>query len=218
MKKLIFIPSILLLVFAVAIYFLTPFLGLSKENIITISGFYFVLLGSLMVYFQLRINLNFNKRREAINFSFGPIVKDLQPMEYGLKNLLKKKFFVFGENEQLMDFLAQKDLKKSELKRIRSTVAQILNFYERMAVAIFKGALDEDICYDDKGFLMISFYRWTRTHILAVRGEIHDVRIWINFEAIARKWEKRYAKSAKKLSTQKTKIGKKALVENPQIY
>ena len=115
-----------------------------------------------------------------------------------MKTLLKKKHLVFEPGETLVRIF-EHEIATDVRKDLAASAAQILNFYERMAIGVFKNTLDEDICYDDKGFLFLSFYRWAEGHIKTRRADVRDGRIWANVTGLARRWQRRYARDVQRI-------------------
>jgi len=199
MKKIALILTGLVLVSIAALYYLTPILCLTRDNIINIAGFVLTLAGLLLIAFQLRIDLNQNKRQAAHDFIHGPITATLDPLEEKLKTLLGKNIMFFKSGDTLSDHL-RRELTTEAKHTITSTVAAILNFYERMAIGIFKNTIDEDICYDDKGFTFLSFHQWIRGHIANRREEVGDSRIWVNATGLAKRWQLRYERDVQRIT------------------
>jgi hypothetical protein len=76
----------------------------------------------------------------------------------------------------------------SRASTVRPILLDILNFYERMAIAVRQGTLDSDILYDDKGAQAVSFFRWVWPFIEQVQRD-HEPRAFVNFVALALQWE-----------------------------
>ena len=188
----------------------------STETVLTNLSLYLVFAGAVIAYYQTQIRLNQKKRKAATDFIFEEVTQVLQPLEEELKEMLDKDFLVFCEDEDYEMLLERDDLSDQEKQRVKELVGKILNFYERMAIGIFKGALDEDICYDDKGFLMISFYDWTANHIKTIRKNIED-RAYANGVGLAQKWSERYQEHAERIREAKRKRDMIATIDNKEI-
>ncbi len=94
---------------------------------------------------------------------------------------------------------------------------KILNFYERMAIGILKEVLDEDICYDDQGFILINFYKWTRSFIDKLKIEHEERRLFVNFEHIATRWTKEHLNTNHDIENVHDKMRNKKTIKNPNL-
>lgn len=68
-----------------------------------------------------------------------------------------------------------------------------------MAISIFKGSLDEDICYDDRGLVLMKFYYWTEDFINNLRDEV-DPRVFSNLVfLLTDRWLPRYEEQSQNI-------------------
>jgi len=65
MRKLVILMLSGSLILATLLYVIQASMSLSRENVLTILGFYFVLCGSFLAFAQIGINLRFNQRKAA---------------------------------------------------------------------------------------------------------------------------------------------------------
>lgn len=165
-------------------------LGLSVDQMLTIVGDYFVFCGALLVLFQINLSLAFERRKEAAEFLFHVAEEKLVPKASELKELLEKPYLLFGPGEDLQRLLAGGDRTTAEKERLGALVLELLNFYERMAIGIFKHVYDEDMCYDDQGLIAVSFWKWSRAHIADLQSRTNP-RAFVNFAKLAERWHGR---------------------------
>ncbi len=184
---------------AIGIMWLLPkFINFLLPEYLTVIGFYFVFLGVLLVYFQIRINLHYSKRKAAMDFSLQNISHELHPLLWELKDFFKKDFFEFTKEKKLLEILEEEKLTPEEEIRLKKIVIKIFNFYERMAIGIYKEVFDEQICYDDDGFNLISFFKWTESYVDYKQRNV-DRRAYVNFQQIAIKWTKMHEKENQRI-------------------
>lgn len=163
--------------------------ALEKEEIITCIGFLFLLASVSLLYFQIKSGLLFERRRTTHDFIYGPVILILLPLEKELKHILDRSTLIFEARttiEQIKD--------NHNLAQIRAVLLDILNFYERMAIALRRSVLDEDMLYDDKGAVFLSLYAWAHPFVVELQKQ-YDVRAFANLSAIAAQWRKRYDKA-----------------------
>lgn len=160
-------------------------------DVLTVLSVYFICAYTLLVFFQIKTNLTYNKCKAATDFMFGEITAILFPKEIELIHLLDKEHLSFDEKEHFTDWLKDNNIDKEKKLRVKMIVKEILNFYERMAISIFKGILDEDMCYDDKGRLMMDFYKWSAPYVRELQASV-DSRAWANVDALNARWKQRY--------------------------
>lgn len=194
-----------------------PMFNFSLENYLTIIGFFFICSSVIIIFFQVRINLRYNKRKAALDFCYSRIQNDLFPLISQLKVILKKEFFVFTKEESLSDLLKSDKLSEDEKKKVKTIVLDILNFYERMSIGIFKEVFDEDICYDDNGFNLIYFYDWVIPYVKEIQIKHKEERVFVNFEEIAERWKRYYSHTKAKRLARTAKSRKKSTIRNRDI-
>ncbi len=189
MKRILLIMFLVLLAFSAFLYFGASKLGLTTENVLTILGYYFVLNGTILVFTQIRITLNFNQRKAALDFILGSAMTTLLDYEDRLKNLVQKPSLTFGPSEKALHYLNSLDAERR--LQTESAIISILSFYERMALGVLKEGFDEDICYDDRGFLLTNFYGWTNSYIDELRAKHKEPRLFSNVKYLALRWTDR---------------------------
>jgi hypothetical protein len=64
--------------------------------------------------------------------------------------------------------------------------------------------IDEDICYDYLGWIMVEYHRWSLPFIEARRNMADDTRVLIVFSEVAEKWAARIAKEKHESPTVQT--------------
>lgn len=175
-----------------------------------------VIIGSVLVFYQMKINFNYNQRKATSDFIFGPIQTTLLPLELRLKELIDKQILLFSSNENFLTVIDAKEMDESKKKELIQIVHHILNFYERMSICILKDTFDEDICYDDKGLLMIHFIDWTRTYIRRLETDVED-RAYANSVKIADSWTRRYKSHEKKIHNARDKEREIKTIRNKGI-
>ena len=181
-------------------------------EVLTTLSLYFIGAYTLLVFFQIKTNLIYNKSKAATDFMFGEITSVLFPKEIELIQLLEKEHLSFDDREHFTEWLKDNNIDNEKKYRVKRIVKEILNFYERMAISIFKGILDEDMCYDDKGRLMMDFYKWTAAYVRELQASV-DSRAWANVVALNARWEQRYQIHSNKIK----KVHYKQLLKNAVI-
>lgn len=190
---------------------------LTKENQLQIIGFSILISSIIVVFSQIRINLRFNKRKAALDFSFNQIQKDLFPILKDLKKSIGKDFLVFTRQDSILELLKKEPQTYDDSKKIRNLVLDVLNFYERMSIGVLKDTYDEDICYDDHGFNFIQFYNWTKPFLDELRSKHNEQRLYVNFEHIAEKWQTQYLKDKDKNDRLAAKTHKLQTIRDKKI-
>jgi hypothetical protein len=172
---------------------------LQRAELIDCIGYYFVLASLVLLYFQLKSGMLFERRRATNDFLHGPITQILLPLEKQLKAQLNRPLLLFAPNETARPFstaTSRRDRKHKEL------LIDMLNFYERMALAVRSSILDEDIVYDDKGVLLLNYYRWVKPVIEELKTI--EPRAFVNLCALADDWSKRYSQEDSKQTKRMT--------------
>ncbi|HEX8396394.1 MAG TPA: DUF4760 domain-containing protein [Pyrinomonadaceae bacterium] len=215
MKKTLLIMFLLLLVLSAFLYFAGDRLGLSKENVLTIFGYYFVLNGTILVFTQIRITLKFNQRKASLDLIFGSAMTTLLSFEDQLKTLLNRASLTFVPTEKATEWLAT--LEAEQRLQGETAIIFILNFYERMSLGVLKEGFDEDICYDDRGFILTNFYGWTNSYIADLRSKHNEPRLFANVEYLALKWTERIQQDRNELVRHQTRSRQPAVIRNRRI-
>lgn len=217
MRKIFyFITLNIITLFALIVWQLYHAATFSVENLISIVGFISITSSAILLYFQLKVNLSYNQRKAAVDFSHDKIAKELFPLLKDLKSHIKKDLTILNKNENIKDLFDSQNFDDQTKKTIRILVIDILNFYERMSIGIFKNVYDEDICYDDNGFNMVHFYHWVDSFINELKNK-YDDRIFINFQHLAERWETRLEKETRSIQKMKKKVNQKSTIANPHI-
>ena len=76
-----------------------------------------------------------------------------------------------------------------EGKEIRTAIINILNEYEKLAIAVFYKAVDEKIAFDSLGFLVCKNYKIFRDYIEHQRKDHAYQDVWEFLEWLYKKWE-----------------------------
>jgi hypothetical protein len=84
-------------------------------------------------------------------------------------------------------------LSDSDKEKLDNSLRQILNILETIAINIKHNIVDEDICYDYLGWIMVEYHRWSFGFIDARRKKAGDSRVLISFSEYAERWQKRIA-------------------------
>jgi hypothetical protein len=165
-------------------------LSLETADIIGMARAYILFGSAALIFVQIRINLGYNRRKAATEFIFGEVIQTLGPLEAQLLERLKKPNLHFSDGENLMAVVA--GIENEEEKRsFQRLILDVFNFYERMAISILKGSLDEDICYDDRGFVLLNLHGWGESYISHLQSEV-DRRAYTNLSILASRWQVRY--------------------------
>lgn len=179
-------------IYAVIIVILAENLpDLKSADYISITGYYFTASAILLAFFQLRINLRYNQRKAAADFVFSLVPQELIPNLRRVVGLVGGATFLdVMRGRSYQEILEGNGLSSRKLKELRQAVHDILNFYERMAITIFSGALDDEICYDDSGFMMVQFHDWVGSYVRKIQEEegVGGDRLFSNFTALAAHW------------------------------
>lgn len=199
-KKIILGIFVLICSFLFSTILLGHFFHLELANYLTLIGFFGVLLGAFLALTQIRINYNFNRRKAAIDFIIKNIETENNPK---LKMFMEEYPHLYADPgmETFIDvntfYQTLLETDKGRAKIIRKLLLDIFNFYERMSIAILKETYDEDICYDDHGFIMTNFFQKTQSFIETLRTTYDEPRLYINFEHMSIRWFKRRERSKK---------------------
>ena len=215
MSKILLIMLLILCVLSGSLYFLRNILELTKENILTILGFYFVFNGTILVFTQIQITLRFNQRKASLDFIFGGVTSTLLPYEQELKKALKKPSLTFEAGEKAHVWL--NSLTADEQLENKTIIINILNFYERMSLGILKEGYDEDICYDDRGFMLTNFYRWVEDYVLELRTKHNEPRLFANVEFLAVIWSNRMIQERESLNRHQASQRQLQIIRNRRI-
>lgn len=198
LKKIVLGILVLFLTFFISTKILEHYFIFELSNYLTLFGFFCVLLGAFLALTQIRINYNFNKRKAALDFIFKNIeIENTPKMRLFLSSY--KLLYVDPNTEGYYDVLNYYNTMsvKEDAKNFRILLLDIFNFYERMSIAILKESFDEDICYDDQGFVMTNFYQKTESFIIELRTQYQEPRLYINFEYMSLRWIKRREQSVR---------------------
>jgi hypothetical protein len=188
-KLLVFIGISVLAMIAITIYIAIKF-GISKDNIISLLGYFSIIFSAILVYFSLDVNLKYNERKSSMDFLYDRMQKELLPVYTELKNLVQKDFFLETSGKSFTDYL-QQEKNNDKKTKAAELVETAMTFYDRMAIGLLKKVYDSDICFDDTAFDMLHFYDWTRTY-LEIFQKNYDKRSFVNFSHLAAEWKVRY--------------------------
>jgi len=163
--------------------------ALNKAEVINCLGFLLLLASAMLLYYQIKSGLAFERRRATTDFIYGPVIATLLPLEKDLRGLTGQRTMIF-EQGTVVGFSEHPDF--SRLERV---VIDVLNFYERMAISLRSAALDEHMLYDDRGAVLISFHDWAKPLIEDFRKR-YGPRFYANVSALVVQWRRRYDKAA----------------------
>ena len=163
---------------------------LGKGEVVNCLGFLLVLASVTLLYFQVKSSLLFERRRTTHEFMHGPVVQTLLPLELKLKQALNRPTLIFERGVTVASIRDDQNFDE-----VRAVLIDILNFYERMAIALRSTVFDEDMLYDDRGAVLLSFHDWVHPLIAEFRKQ-HEPRAYVNMGAVVAHWRKRYHKAA----------------------
>jgi len=123
-KIFVFILLSFLAVSAIIIYLGLSF-GFTKENLIAIIGFYSIFSSATLLYLQLIVNLNYNRRKAAIDFAYDKIGKELFPLIKELKVILDKDLLIFIQEKTLKELLISNQFDEDNNKKIKWLVMDV---------------------------------------------------------------------------------------------
>lgn len=108
------------------------------------------------------------------------------------------------------------NLKRSGLSdddkiKLDDALRRVLNILETIAINIKHNIIDEDICYDYLGWIMVEYHRWSATFIDHRRQQAGDPRVLIAFSEFAEKWAARLAKEKQSMANATIVPAKKPL-------
>lgn len=85
---------------------------------------------------------------------------------------------------------------QDRLDTIEPLLKKILNIFEGMCINIEYQILEEEICYNYLGWLLVAYYRWSNAYINGLRQRSGDPLIYINLERYAKRWDTRINKES----------------------
>ena len=91
---------------------------------------------------------------------------------------------------QLTELISKADPTDDDLKQ-KSEVISVLNDNEIVALAINRGIMDEDICFDWRGTAYVKDWSDAEAAVSHLRGPDDKKKAFVEFEALAKKWKKR---------------------------
>lgn len=214
-KILIFIIGSLIVIAALTIFIAMRF-GFSRDNTIAILGYFSIFSSAILLYFSLDVNLKYNKRKSAMDFSYDKTQKELIPLYKEMKGLVGKDFFFESGGKTFKQYY-ESHRDDTEMKgKMRDLMYDMLNFYERMAIGVLKNAYDEDICFDDNAFSLIHFYDWTKSYVDEFKDK-YDKRSFVNLRHLAEKWRKRYEKQTVRIEKQHKDVEQEETIANRHL-
>lgn len=99
----------------------------------------------------------------------------------------------------------------SDKAKLDDALRQILNILETIAVNIKHNIIDEDICYDYLGWIMVEYHRWSMPFIEERRTKAGDPRVLFDLSEYAKKWGDRMTSEKRNMTTAALVTPKKAL-------
>lgn len=134
---------------------------------------------------QLKSNHEWNRRQLSQDLLFkivtGDIVKIREKFKQEFKADLNSKTEKY---EHISSSLSPE--KKEDLD---ITLITLFNYFEAIAIGIKNHTLDDEICYQYLGFIVVNTWKWALTFIQHKRNHVDKV-IWIDFTNLATKWER----------------------------
>ncbi len=178
---------------------------------ISIDKMYQILtpLSILVTFIAYRQTLN-QQKKEHVNEVITSILDEIQKNR---KILIKNDtigFVNFTKTSTLIpyakihEWICEKN-EKNELKiesdglckmnnkgmQIRTSIINIINSYEKLAIGIYYGGIDEKIAYDSLNELVLKNYTIFSDYIKHRREYHHDKTAWIFFEWLYKRWERK---------------------------
>jgi hypothetical protein len=109
--------------------------------------------------------------------------------------ILREKFEKIQECQvwNLEDSYAHKckTFSQDRIDTIDPMLKKILNIFEGMCINIEVDVLDEDICYNYLGWLLVAYHRWSLEYIRSLRDRAGDDRLYFHLERYANNWGER---------------------------
>lgn len=164
MRKILIFKAVSITGIIALIVFIALKFGFSKDNTIALLGYFSIFSSAFLLYFSLDVNLKYNKRKAAMDFLLDRAQKEMMPLYNELKGIINEDFFLESSGKSFNEYLEQ-EIYSDKKNKAMELADQMLAFYERMALGIFKEVYDQDICFDDSAFAMIHFYDWTKTYL-----------------------------------------------------
>lgn len=189
MRRPLFAISLGIVLGLIAIRYAALHFALQKGEVVNCIGFLFLLASAMLLYFQIKSGLGFDRRKATHDFIYGPIAETLLPLEKELKRLINLPTLIFDKGTTIDVAWGSQ-----EFHELHMLLLDILNFYERMAISMRRNVLDEDMLYDDKGAVFLSLYIWVSPLIKDLQTR-YDMRAFANVCAIAAQWRERYDKA-----------------------
>lgn len=115
--------------------------------------------------------------------------------------LLREKFEKIQEcqiwNEDDSYALKCGAFSQDRIDTIEPMLKKILNIFEGLCVNIEYDILDEDICYNYLGWMLVAYHRWSLDYIEGLRDRTGDPLIYIHLERYALSWKARIEKESR---------------------
>ena len=217
LKSVLYTVAIVI-VLILSMHFLPNFFVIDIGNYLTIVSFLFLAVGSILLYFQIRTNLSFNKRKAAFDFITTNIPNELIPLYRELTATIQaatvSQLFTNYKVKTILEGNTYSDEQKAKFAK---TLLAILNFYERMAIGIYKQVLENDIVYDDIGNNAIQLYPWVRQYVESLQSIHDEERLFVNFETLANQWTKVHAERKTQNNLYNLRLKKRQTIVNKNI-
>lgn len=84
-------------------------------------------------------------------------------------------------------------LTDQETQKLNYAVVRVLNALETISIHMKNDIVDEDICYDYLGWILIQYVRWGTPLIEEKRSKAGNLRIYEGVSDFAKRWEQRFA-------------------------
>jgi hypothetical protein len=109
--------------------------------------------------------------------------------------ILREKFEKIQEcqiwNKEDSYALKCETFSQDRLDTIDPMLKKILNIFEGMCINIEVDVLDDEICYNYLGWLLVAYHRWSLEYIQSLRNRAGDDRLYYHLERYAIKWGER---------------------------
>ena len=109
--------------------------------------------------------------------------------------VLREKFEKIQEcqiwNQEDSYALKRDTFSQDRLDTIEPMLKKILNIFEGMCINIEVDVLDDEICYNYLGWLLVAYHRWSLEYIQSLRNRAGDDRLYYHLERYAIKWGER---------------------------
>lgn len=155
------------------------------KSFVTILGFPFTVIGIYLVYSNIKMQRNWNKKNKSFEYSFSEkeaFIKISRELDatFDFNHSMERKVDVSNILDELND--------ETEVVRIKNNIQIALGRLEAMAIAIKHGVADEDICRDMLETRVIRIYPAFRDYVESVRDSRGNQKLYHNLEVLSERW------------------------------